>query len=301
MPGPVHPQRAGGRLPRDARLTARWRWSWSGPPTWAGSPSPSPTSSRTAGGPAGRADPRRARRRCGGETSSGRSTSARRWCSSSPTRGSSPAAGRRRPRPDGAGPVAAKLKVGVVSDTHGLVRPEAVEALRGSDVILHAGDVGGSHVLQELGELAPVDRGARQRGRRWARLLPDRRRLDLGGVAVLLLHDRRRSGPNPADEGTRGRRLRPLAPAPGRDEAGRALVQSGQRRAQALSAAGFGRAAPDRGRARAPPADRARGLTPGERAPFRFWRTIGHHDQGQGGPAPAAAPRRNTWVRSCGR
>ena len=86
--------------------------------------------------------------------------------------------------------MASKLTVGVVSDTHGLVRPEAIEALRGSDVILHAGDIGGNHVLQELGEIAPVIpvRGNVDGG--WARLLPERRTLDLGGVAVLILHDR---------------------------------------------------------------------------------------------------------------
>jgi uncharacterized protein len=97
--------------------------------------------------------------------------------------------------------VASKLTVGVVSDTHGLVRSEAIEALRGCDVILHAGDVGGSHVLQELGELAPVIavRGNVDGG--WARLLPERRRLDLGGVPVLVLHDRALLGLDPADEG----------------------------------------------------------------------------------------------------
>ena len=86
--------------------------------------------------------------------------------------------------------MASRLRVGVVSDTHGLVRPEVVEALRGSDVILHAGDIGGNHVLQELGEIAPVIpvRGNVDGG--WARLLPERRRLDLGGVGVLILHDR---------------------------------------------------------------------------------------------------------------
>ena len=85
--------------------------------------------------------------------------------------------------------MATRLTVGVVSDTHGLVRPEAIDALRGSDVILHAGDIGGSHVLQELGEIAPVIpvRGNVDGG--WARLLPERRILDLGGVAVLILHD----------------------------------------------------------------------------------------------------------------
>jgi hypothetical protein len=93
--------------------------------------------------------------------------------------------------------VASKLTVGVVSDTHGLVRPEAIEALRGSDVILHAGDIGGNHELQELGELAPVIpvRGNVDGG--WARLLPERRTLDLGGVAVLILHDRALLGLEP--------------------------------------------------------------------------------------------------------
>jgi putative phosphoesterase len=97
--------------------------------------------------------------------------------------------------------VAPSLTVGVVSDTHGLVRPEAVEALRGSDVILHAGDIGGNHVLEELGQIAPVIpvRGNVDGG--WARLLPERRRLDLGGVAVLVLHDRALLGLEPAEEG----------------------------------------------------------------------------------------------------
>lgn len=111
--------------------------------------------------------------------------------------------------------MASRLTVGVVSDTHGLVRPEAIETLRGSDVILHAGDVGGSHVLQELGELAPVIavRGNADGG--WARLLPERRRLDLGGVPVLVLHDRAVLGLDPADEGLRvvvfGHSHRPLS------------------------------------------------------------------------------------------
>jgi putative phosphoesterase len=96
----------------------------------------------------------------------------------------------------------ALLKVGVISDTHGLVRPEAVEALRDAQVILHAGDVGGAHVLQELGELAPVIavRGNVDRDP-WARGLPERRRLELGGARVLLLHDRAAVGPDPARQG----------------------------------------------------------------------------------------------------
>jgi putative phosphoesterase len=112
--------------------------------------------------------------------------------------------------------VAQRLKVGVISDTHGLLRPEAVEALRGVDVILHAGDVGASHVLQELGQLAPV---IAVRGNvdleSWARALPDRRRLELAGIRVLLLHDRAAVGPDPGKKGLGivvfGHSHRPLA------------------------------------------------------------------------------------------
>jgi len=104
--------------------------------------------------------------------------------------------------------VASRLTVGVISDTHGLLRPEATLALRGSDVILHAGDIGGSHVLEALGAVAPVIpvRGNVDGG--WAGVLPDRRTLDLGGVAVILLHDRALLGPDafPAEPRTRSTR-----------------------------------------------------------------------------------------------
>ena len=46
--------------------------------------------------------------------------------------------------------------IGLISDTHGLLRPEAVEALRGADLILHAGDVGKAEILEELRKIAPV-------------------------------------------------------------------------------------------------------------------------------------------------
>jgi putative phosphoesterase len=93
--------------------------------------------------------------------------------------------------------VAQALTVGVISDTHGLVRPQAVTALAGADVILHAGDIGGNEVLEELQRIAPVFtvRGNVDGG--WARLLPERRLLDLGGASVLLLHDRALVGPDP--------------------------------------------------------------------------------------------------------
>ena len=100
--------------------------------------------------------------------------------------------------------MAQKLTVGVVSDTHGLVRPQALAALAGSEVILHAGDIGDSLVLAELERIAPVFavRGNVDGG--WARLLPERRLLDLGGAAVLLLHDRALVGPDPFAGAPRG-------------------------------------------------------------------------------------------------
>jgi len=94
----------------------------------------------------------------------------------------------------------ARLEVGVVSDTHGLVRKQAVAALAGAEVILHAGDIGDNEVLKELQLLAPVFavRGNVDGG--WARLLPARRLLELGGASVLLLHDRALVGPDPFEE-----------------------------------------------------------------------------------------------------
>ena len=66
------------------------------------------------------------------------------------------------------------MRIGVISDTHGLLRPEALEALRGSDRILHAGDVGKPGIVEALGDLAPVTaiRGNVDRGA-WARAYPE--------------------------------------------------------------------------------------------------------------------------------
>lgn len=82
------------------------------------------------------------------------------------------------------------VRVGLISDTHGLLRPEAVDALRGSDLIVHAGDVGDPAILAALGSLAPVRavRGNNDRGR-WAAALPDVDRVQIGGVALHVIHD----------------------------------------------------------------------------------------------------------------
>ena len=80
--------------------------------------------------------------------------------------------------------------VGVISDTHGLLRPEALDALRGSDLIIHAGDVGKPEVIDRLGEVAPlrvvcgnIDKGS------WAAALPMTELVDVGDHRFFVLHD----------------------------------------------------------------------------------------------------------------
>ncbi len=81
------------------------------------------------------------------------------------------------------------VTLGVISDTHGLLRPEALEALRGSDRILHAGDVGAPQILEALAQIAPV---TAVRGNvdtePWARALPETEVVEAGGVSVFILH-----------------------------------------------------------------------------------------------------------------
>jgi uncharacterized protein len=83
-----------------------------------------------------------------------------------------------------------RITLGVISDTHGLLRPEAVEALRGSDRILHAGDVGHPKILEALAQLAPVTaiRGNVDTGP-WALALPETEVVEAGGVSIFMLHD----------------------------------------------------------------------------------------------------------------
>jgi uncharacterized protein len=92
--------------------------------------------------------------------------------------------------------------VGVISDTHGLLRPEAVAALRGSDVIVHAGDIGAPEILTELSRIAPVTavRGNVDRAD-WARKIPKSELVEIGGVSVYVLHIREELDLNPSGAG----------------------------------------------------------------------------------------------------
>ncbi len=78
----------------------------------------------------------------------------------------------------------------MISDTHGLLRPEALAALQGSDYIIHAGDVDDPAILKKLAEIAPVTavRGNVDRGA-WAKKIPETNVLEIDGLDIYVLHD----------------------------------------------------------------------------------------------------------------
>jgi putative phosphoesterase len=96
----------------------------------------------------------------------------------------------------------AAIRIGVISDTHGLLRPEATEALRGSDLILHAGDICGFEVVEELREIAPVTavRGNNDHDP-WGSRLPETVTVEVGGVRIHMLHDLHELAIDPLAEG----------------------------------------------------------------------------------------------------
>lgn len=83
-----------------------------------------------------------------------------------------------------------KTTIGILSDTHGLVRPEVEAALAGCDQILHAGDVGDARVLHRLRQIAPVVavRGNMDYGS-WSNSLPAKELVDIEGVLFYIMHD----------------------------------------------------------------------------------------------------------------
>lgn len=92
--------------------------------------------------------------------------------------------------------------IGIISDTHGLLRPEAVDALQGVDRILHAGDIGKPEHLEALARIAPVTaiRGNIDRGA-WADALPETATIAVGGLRIHMIHDRKALRADPAQEG----------------------------------------------------------------------------------------------------
>ena len=82
------------------------------------------------------------------------------------------------------------MKIGLISDTHGLLRTEAMAALAGCDHLLHAGDIGKPEILDALRKITPLTavRGNNDEGLAWASELPERIELSLGGVGIYLTH-----------------------------------------------------------------------------------------------------------------
>lgn len=95
-----------------------------------------------------------------------------------------------------------QVVIGVISDTHGLLRPEAIEALRGVEYIIHAGDVGRPEILEQLSEIAPL---TAVRGNvdevGWAQKLPETGVLEIGGILIYVLHDLAKLDLNPKAAG----------------------------------------------------------------------------------------------------
>jgi len=106
--------------------------------------------------------------------------------------------------------------VGVISDTHGLLRPEAVEALKGSELIVHAGDIGGPEIVEALRAIAPVVavRGNNDRGG-WAGEFPLFDVVEVNSAFVYVLHDLKELDLSPEGAGFRvvvsGHSHKPLA------------------------------------------------------------------------------------------
>jgi putative phosphoesterase len=95
-----------------------------------------------------------------------------------------------------------EFTVGVISDTHGLLRPEAVAALLGADHIIHAGDIGHADILRQLSAIAPVTavRGNNDKGA-WTSHIPETEVIQVGAAIIYVIHDVQALGLDPAAAG----------------------------------------------------------------------------------------------------
>ncbi|WAJ37163.1 metallophosphoesterase family protein [Pseudomonas sp. GOM7] len=94
------------------------------------------------------------------------------------------------------------MRIGLIADTHNLLRPEALAALQGVDHLIHAGDIGGPHILEELGRIAPLSvvRGNNDQ-EAWAEAIPERLTLRFGAISLHVLHDLKQLDIDPAAQG----------------------------------------------------------------------------------------------------
>ncbi|MDD1510309.1 metallophosphoesterase family protein [Pseudomonas sp. CNPSo 3701] len=94
------------------------------------------------------------------------------------------------------------MKIGLIADTHGLLRPQALTALEGVDHLIHAGDIGGPQILAELERIAPLSvvRGNND-GDAWADGIPEHLTLRFGAIILYVLHDLKQLAIDPKAEG----------------------------------------------------------------------------------------------------
>lgn len=82
-------------------------------------------------------------------------------------------------------------KIGILSDTHGLLRPEVAEALQGCEMILHGGDINKQKILDELGKIAPVQVVRGNNDKEWAEHLPESLTLEAFGLNIFMVHNKK--------------------------------------------------------------------------------------------------------------
>lgn len=105
--------------------------------------------------------------------------------------------------PNGAAPVTAPIRLGLISDTHGLLRPEAVEFLHGCRRIIHGGDIGGPAILEHLNRVAPVTAVRGNNDGDWPAGLPETECFTVGSVRILAIHDLAQMSVDPVAQGIR--------------------------------------------------------------------------------------------------
>ena len=82
-------------------------------------------------------------------------------------------------------------KIGIISDTHGLLRPEVAEALRGCEAILHGGDVNKPEIIEQLKQIAPTYVVRGNNDKEWAKELPESMTVSLCGIRFFMVHNKK--------------------------------------------------------------------------------------------------------------
>ena len=83
------------------------------------------------------------------------------------------------------------MKIGIISDTHNLLRPEVIQNLRGCDYILHGGDISSQEILEQLEQIAPVKAVRGNNDKEWAEHLPLFQDFELGGIRIYMTHKKK--------------------------------------------------------------------------------------------------------------